>query len=335
MPLTPIEALNKVVEDRVAKAKLTGFRTLANLAEKGRISTVRKTNLDWDVEVGGAAAAWEAVTANGSATATDDVVPANLRVGTHRVKHQFNISKIAMQEAAVLAPEELANLLGAHTDRAVNAIMRKINIALYQGDGTAAFGNVIGLETVANNTLVYAGISPVTYPSWSALRNTNATPRAFTRDIMLDVDQLVAEQESMYDFVATTPALSKSYVKVFDTLAGNQSVMQSPEDGKTLPSVDLGHSGRYYNGYPIVEDPQATAGSIWLLNMMDVTLHCFELGINPEGLGQHSINSSYGLPIHIAELPSSNSAVRTFEFFVLPQLQVYNRKSVIRIDQLT
>lgn len=335
MPLTPIEALNKVVEDRVAKAKLTGFRTLANLAEKGRINTVRKTNLDWDVEVGGAAATWEAVTVNGSATATDDVVPANLRVGTHRVKHQFNISKIAMQEAATLAPEELANLLGAHTDRAVNAIMRKLNTALYAGDGTATFGNVIGLEAIADNTLSYAGINPVTYPSWSALRNTNATPRAFTRDIMLDVDQLVAEQESMYDFVATTPALSKSYVKVFDTLAGDQAVMQSPDDGRTLPSVDLGHSGRYYNGYPIVEDPQATAGSIWLLNMMDITVHCFELGVNPDGMGQHAINTNYGLPIHIAELPSSNSAVRTFEFFVLPQLQCYNRKSVIRIDQLT
>lgn len=335
MPLTPIEALNKVVEDRVAKAKLTGFRTLANLADKGRIQTIRKTNLDWDVEVGGAAAAWEAVTVNGSATATDDVVPANLRVGTHRVKHQFNISKIAMQEAASLAPEELANLLGAHTDRAVNAIMRKINIAIYQGDGTATFGNVIGLDKVADNTASYAGISPITYPSWQALRNTNATPRAFTRDIMLDVDQMVAENEAMYDFVVTTPATAKSYVKVFDTLAGNLAVMQPSDDGRTLPSVDLGHSGRYYNGYAMVEDYQASASSIYLLNLMDITLHCFELGVNPEGLGQHSINSSYGLPIHIAELPSSNSAVRTFEFFVLPQLQVYNRKSLIKIDQLT
>ena len=332
--LTPLEALNKVVEARLAIAKLTGFRTLANLADAGRIRVATKTSLDWNVDVGGEAAVWERVTQDGAETDSGQTVPAHLTLGTHRLKHQFSISKVAIQEAATLAPGELSDLLGEHTDRAVLAIMRKLNQALYAGDGTETHGNLIGMAAIADNTKSYAGIDPAVYPAWKALVNTNASNRAFSRDIMLDVDQLVAENESMYDLVITTPSVAKGYVKVFDTLAG-AAALKKADGTMGLPSVDLGHNGRYYNGYPIIEDPQATAGTIHLINTNDLDLFLFELAPGNPGSAPHVVNRSYGIPIHIAPLPSNNSAVMRFEFFVMPQLRLFNRKSLTVINKLT
>lgn len=336
MPLTPIEALNRVVEDRLAKAKLTGFRTLANLADKGRVKTYKKTQINWDVDMGGESAAWEAVTADGANTNTGDTVPALLSIGSHRLKHQFSISKVAIQEAATIAPEDLADLFGAYTDRAVNALFRKLNTAIWLGDATGTYGNFTGIAKVADNTAAYAGIDPVTWTSWQALKLTNATNRAFTRDLMLDMDQLVAEQESMYDMVLATPAIAKQYTKVWDTVAGSYSVPIA-ESSAALKSVDLGHGGRFYNTMPIVEDPQATNNQITLLNSSDVDLFLFELSNDPAspGMGRHVVNNSYEIPIHIAELPSNNSAVRRFEFFILPQMRIRNRKSLMIIEKLT
>lgn len=336
MPLTPIEALNKVVEDRLAVAKLMGFRTLANLANKGRVKRATATQINWDVDMGGEAAAWEAVTADGSNTNTGDTVPATLSIGSHRLKHQFSISKVTIQEAANRAPEDLADLFGAYTDRAVNALFRKLNQAIWLGDGTGTYGNFVGINKVADNAAVYAGIDPATWTSWTTLKLTNASNRAFTRDLMLDMDQLVSEQESLYDLVTCTPAIAKAYTKVWDTVAANYSVPVS-ESSSALKSVDLGHGGRFYNGIPIAEDPQATNNAIWLMNSSDVDLYLFELSNDPAspGMGRHVVNNSYELPIHIAELPSNNSAVRRFEFFVLPQMRVRNRKSLMVIEKLT
>jgi hypothetical protein len=335
MPLTPLQVLNTVVDNRVATAKLTGFRTLANLAAKGRVKSYRKTQINWDVDTGGEAAAWEAMTADGADTTGGNTVPALLTIGAYRLKHQFSISKVAIQEAAQVAPEDLADLFGAHTDRAVNSIFRKLNAALFLGDGTATHGGLVGLSKILDNTYAYAGIDPATYTSWVTLLNTNATDRAFTRALMLDVDQAVSENETAYDMVVTTPSLGTAYTKVFDTIAGVQSTVTTADS--KLPMVDLGHSGRMYNGYPIIEDPVATAKRIHLINSNDLELKLFELANSPDNpdKGQHIVNRGYDLPIHIAELPSQNSAVRRFEFFVIPQLKLHNRKSLICIDKIT
>ena len=337
MALTPIEALNKVVENRVAIARLTGFRFLANLAEAGRIFPYYKTNIDWDVEVGGSTAAWEAVTANSAGTGTADVVPANLRIGQYRLKHQFNISKISIQEAASVAPSDLTDLFGAHTDRALNILMRTLNTAIYLGDGTATYGQMIGLAKLADPTYAYAGVNPTTYPAWVPNALTNAgVGRALTRNLMLDLDEQMALKETMYDFVLTHPTTAKKYVQLFDTIAGESSVpIREGEAG--LKSVDLGHGGRYWNGYPLIEDNMAPVGTIHTFNLADLELKCFELSNSPgaNGVGGHKVNRSYGIPIHITELASANSAVRTFEFAIYPQLRLFNRKSYSLIGDLS
>lgn len=305
--------------------------------EKNRTSTRENTSIDWDIDVGGGGVAWESVTQDGQDTDTDNVVPAQLRIGSYRVKHQFKISKVAITEAASRAPEELKDLFGAHVTRGLTHITREVNRALYLADGTAAFGQMIGLNSVIDNTSSYAGISPVAFPSWKSIVLGNGTNRNLSKDLLLDLDEAVANNETMYDSIVMSPTTAKAYNKLFDIQgATNTPIILKSSDGR-FPEVDLGHGARYYNGYPIVEDPLCPTGIIYFMNSADITLYTFKMRSGSAQSSQYEevvTNNVYGLNLHISELPSNNSAVRKFELFVLPQLRVFSRKSVMVIKDL-
>lgn len=337
MPLTPIEVLNRIVEDRVAKTSLTTATTLQALYANGRLKTKTNTSIDWDAEVGGGAVAIEPVTQDGLETATDNVVPANLRIGRYRVKHQFSISRIAIAEAATRAPGELADLFNAQVDRGLTRIFREVNRLIYQGDGTAASGEFIGFNKIHDDTFAYAGISPVTYPVWKTLKLTGSpagTARALTKNLLLDLEELLTMNESNYNLIVCSPNTGKKYNQLFDTVAGGVSTDASMQ----AKQVDLGHGRRTYNGAIILEDPQAPNGVMHFINTNDVDLFSFKIANNPTPMSQTEYQvastNAYGLNVNIAELPSNNSAVRKFEIFTLPQLRVYNRKSLAAIQDI-
>lgn len=331
-----MEALNRVIDDKVANLRLTSAKLLTALNEKNRTATRENTSIDWDIDVGGGGAAWESVTQDGQDTSTDDVVPAQLRIGSYRVKHQFKVSKVAITEAASRAPEELKDLFGAHVTRGLTHITREVNRALYLADGTAAFGQMVGLNSVINNTSSYAGINPTTYTSWKSIVLGNGTARNLTKDLLLDLDEAVANNETMYDAIVMSPTTAKAYNKLFDLQGANNTPIILTSDGR-FPEVDLGHGARYYNGYPIIEDPLCPNGIIYFMNSADITLFTFKMrsgSAKPSQYEEVVTNNVYGLNLHISELPSNNSAVRKFELFVLPQLRVFSRKSVMVIKDL-
>lgn len=338
MPLTSIEVLNKVVESRVAETRLTSATFLAQLYAGNRMGTRTNTSIDWDVSVSGGGAAIEAVTADGANTPTDNTVPANLRIGRYRVKHQFSLSRVEMAEAATRAPEDLQDLFNAHVDRGLTHLTRATNTLLYTGDGSAASGEVIGLNRIADNTFAYAGINPVTYPAWTALVSTNATARALTKNILLEHDQFVKENEATYDFILCSPSMGTSYNKLFDNIGGG-SVLAQNTGPNGLRNVELGYGVRTYMGRPIIEDPACPAGRLYFMNLSDITLFTFDLADSPTPRAQPETpvasTRAWGMNINVAELPSNNSAKRTFEMYVLPQLRLYNRKSLQLIGNLT
>lgn len=338
MPLTSIEVLNKVVESRVAETRLTSATFLAQLYAGNRMATKSNTSIDWDVSVSGGGAAIEAVTADGANTPTDNTVAANLRIGRYRIKHQFSLSRVDMAEAASRAPEELQDLFNAHVDRGLTHLSRTTNNLLYTGDGTAASGEMVGLNKVGDNTFAYAGINPVTYPAWSALISTNATARPLTKNILLDHDQYVKENEASYDFILCSPSMGTAYNKLFDTIGGG-SVLAQNTGPNGLRNVELGYGVRTYMGRPIIEDPACPTGRLYFINMSDLTLFTFNLADSPSPKAQPETaiasTRAWGMNINVAELPSNNSAKRTFEMYVLPQLRLYNRKSLQLINQLT
>lgn len=74
MALTPLEVLNKVVENTVVDLRLTSARTLANLSAAGRVKSYDATTINWDVIVGGAGVSIEPVTSDGADTSTDVLI---------------------------------------------------------------------------------------------------------------------------------------------------------------------------------------------------------------------------------------------------------------------
>jgi hypothetical protein len=335
--LTALEALNRVVEDTVVNLRLVGARTLANLYENGSIKTATKTTLDWDALAGGGGVAWESTDQDGANTATDVTVPAKLFIGSHRIKDQFSVSRVALREAATLAPDDLKDLFGAHIRSGLTHILREINRVIWVGDGTPATGNVVGLNRVMDATFAYAGVDPAAYPEWQAVALTNATPRALTRDLLLDYEEAIINRETYYNSVVTSPSAAKNYTKLFDTIAGGSSVTKMVDD-KKQPAVDLGHGARYYNGLPIVEDPMCPAGQFTTLNLDEIFLYSFDVSTkvdDPDDDSRIISSKTMGLNVHLSKLPSNNSAVHRFELFVIPQLQVKNRKAVQAIRNLS
>lgn len=337
MPLTPQEVLNKIVEDRVADLRLTSAKFVSNLADRGRNAIKTDTNINWTVNGGGAVVHWEPVTQDGTNDNTDNAYPANLRIGNYRLKHQFPISRVAIAEAATRAPEDLADLFENQVRSGILNIGRELNKALYLADGTAAYGEMVGLAKIQDNSFAYAGVSPVTVPSWKVLDiphpTTPGTARPLSKDLLLDLDRRVAEYETYYDFIITSPTTAMKYNQLFDSLAGAGS--QSLGTDGAFKRVDLGHGGRFYNGTPIVEDPMCPVGVMYFLNLSEFTMYSFALADRPTPkLAPERKTSVFGMNLNIAELPSNNSAVRKFELYVLPQLRCFNRRYVTVLRDL-
>jgi hypothetical protein len=338
MPLTPIETIAKAVEPSVANTRLTSAPFLLNLFARNAMRTKMDTSINWSVDIGGGAATIEPLTADGANTLTDDAVPASLRVGRYRIKHQFPISRVDIEEAALLAPEDLANLFESQVQRGINYIARNLNQLLFTGTGLAANAEIAGLQLVKDAAVVYAGLSPVTYPKWQGIRNTNATARPLTTDLLLAIQQTIQENESYFDLIVTSPSMGTSYTKLFITAAGGFGLTPD-EEVNGLSRVELGMGGRYYQGIPIVEDVMCPAGTIYFINSADLNVYSFRFQSSAGGdMAQTAIldpSVTYGLNVHLAELPSNNSAVRKFELYTMPQFRVFNRKSVATLDQLT
>jgi hypothetical protein len=326
---SPASILSLVLNDSAADLRITGARTLANLAARNRVRSVSQTNMDWPVRFSGATTGVAPVETDTSKTETDKVAPATLRVGRQKVFANRPISRIAIEEAASRAPGDLRNLFAEEVNSAVLEIARKLNRLIYQGDGTLANAEVFGLASVLNNTVAYAGIDPATYPEWKAIKIANAgTARAFTRRLMLDHGVIYGNLERNYDMVVMSPLTAAKYQEIFDTLAGANSIAHR-EEGNALVRADLGHGGRAFNGMPIIEDPVCPDGQMLTLDSSQISMPCFTVGNDPQRpISNIAVNTAIGVPIHIAELPSSNSLYRYFEFYVMPQLQVRDRSAV-------
>lgn len=346
MALTPLEAMNKVVENSVVDLRSNRVTTLANLQAKDRFRTIKKTNIDWDVVVEGGGTSWvgieqEDLTNNGE----DNTVPANLRIGQYRLKHTFTISRTAIQEALTLAPTDLKNLFQEKIDTGVLQLAKQINDVIWNGDGTAAKGGVIGLNKVMDNTYNYAGISPTTYTKWVCPTLTNATNRALNRDLLLDFDYMTDLEEVNYNYISVNPSVAKTYVKIFDAIAGGAAIPQKGLDSKGAPNIELGHGDIYYNGSPIVKENRQANNQMVFMDMSQVLLYTFDLSTDPDVTSGTSktgdaeygrIVSSMvnGMQVNMSELPSNIPTVKKFEMFTVPQLRVRNRRAIQVIDKL-
>ncbi len=343
MPFTPVEVLSKIVEESVVDTRLRSAVTLDLLKAKGRTTTANYSALYWDVVVSSGTAAWDSMANAAAGSTVGQTVQANLGLGGYKVTHKFSLSRVTLRDAASRGPGELKDLLKTHVDDGLLVLRRKVNEAIWLGDGTATYGGFVGMPVILSNTASYAGIDPATYTSWKpGVLLTNGTPRALTKDLLLDFRQAEVENEVMHDFVVTSPATAKSYNKLFDSIAGSLQIANS-QGGRS--NIDVATGDRAWDGIAITEDPICPSGQIvtGALNYFD--LKSYDLSnVGKDKMSQLGFQDNFtviksaevgGLCVNIAMIPEVNPGTLTFEIFVIPQLRLRNRKMIQGIKNLT
>lgn len=340
MALTPLEALNKVVENSVVDLRKTGATTLSTLMANNRLATTRKTNMDWDVVFDGTGT--KVVGINDENTSTDgedNTVPANLRIGNYRISHKFRVTRTEIQEASEIAPEDLKGLFDDKIQSGLNQMVRKLNEYIWTGDGTAATAGMIGLNKVLDGTYNYAGVNSATYPAWTAPKLTNATPRDLTRALLLKFDTMTYEEEVYYNYLTCKANMYEKYINVFDSIMGASAVANNTQSPNGVKTVELGHGDAYYNGQPLVREKYAPDGSMIFMDIDGIQLVTFDDFTKPGMASADDLNRVVsskvgGMNVNMFMHKSNIPNILQFEMYIIPQLKVKNRRVVQAIDKL-
>ncbi|UKO99369.1 phage major capsid protein [Nostoc sp. UHCC 0870] len=311
----PIKSLQLVVQEEIASLQLNQYPMLSRLTKKITSQRVIK----WNANTGGASVTGEATTADVSSFSEDAVVGASLPIGTHRLRHSFQVQKEDIAEAAAAGKGALRDLFGYEIQSGIRAIMEALSGQVYTGTGLAAHGGVVGLGSVVANA-AYAGIDPATYTLWSAIFNTNGSNRALTSALMLAMETAIARKAGNFTAIYTTPEIVAKYKELFNA---NLGIINQLPAGQ----ADLGYTGVTYAGRPIISDPYCPNNILYFVNEPEVTLYTF---------GQNNTQSREGMQVAIESLPSSNPDAEKYVIYVKPQLKVHNRaKGAAALNAIT
>lgn len=342
--------LKKLIEEIAPDLRLRNAKTLSYLNAMGQCKTATHDQMYWDVVVSGSTVAGAAMNVAGTNQTVGDTVQATLQVGGFKFYHQFSVTRTDMVSARTAGVAQLKKLFKVHVDSGILELRRKVNAAIWTGDGTAASGGIIGMSTVLNPSVNYAGINSATYPLWNAPKDytpiTGITPvppapRALTRSVLYNLTRVQQEQEVYSDVYFVSPTLAQNYQTLFDTIAGMYSIAGVEGAGR---NTDLGYNVMSYQGAPVLTDPQMPNGLFCGFRADALELMTYDLSNADDselaGMGQkdnfETITSvDYdGLRINIALLPETNPGQVTFQMFVVPQLRVLNRRYVQAADAL-
>ena len=336
--LSPAAAMNRVFEDSIEYLQAPPkTRTLANLVQAGRVRIGTTKDLEWVVSTGEPTAEGIGIYAASNLQSNSTSVPAKLSMGTKRIAHRFAISRIEMRQAASRGVGALRDLLGMHFQEALDSIMVKISNAIQNNDAST---EIVSLSAVLDQTAAYAGIDPAVVTRWIPLVNTNGTPRAFNRDLMIDFDAYIETFGRAYDRAWMHPNTEVRYRKLFMDLAGAASLPNYTNIGQ-LKGADLGLGASSYNGMPIIKEPVLPEGEIRMTRLANMELFFFDLdmGANPQpGMPRaidEVVNNSLGFPIRICSYPITVPTQLQFEFYTVCQLRVRNRQDAMAIKNLT
>lgn len=324
--------LNKVLDDRVAKTQKEMAPTLDALTDRVEVMDKSDTFIGWDVEISGTAVGEGAVLEDTTITASDDAIPAELRLGKRRLFRRFQVDAVAISEAYNRAPEDLSRILTREMDNSIRELRRKLNQRLWTGNGiqsgVGAESGIAGLNLIIDPAATYATINPATYPVWQPgvyLAN-GGTNRALTRGLLDEFEQELYLQEVSFDLVIISPEIKRQYASEFDKVATYQEQVRT--------TVDLGRGEYLYRGREMIVDAQCPADTMLFLNTGYMELYSFLF----QGQGQMAAMTPQakivaatrlgGFILYLAQLPSNNSAVYNFEMYLMPQMAYKNRKQI-------
>ncbi len=330
--------LNKVLDDRVAKTQKQMAATFDALTDRVQVIDKSDSFIGWDVEVDGTTVGEGAVTDDTTVTASDDAIPAELRIGKRRIFRRFTVDAVAISEAYNRAPEDLSLILTSEIDNSIRELRRKMNNRLYTGNGLQSGGSaesgIAGLNIVTDPAATYAGINPGTYPVWAPgvyLANAGVN-RPLTRGLLDEFEEQCYLEEVSYDLVIISPTIKKLYAQEFDSVATYQTAITT--------NLDLGRGEYLYRGREMIVDPQCPQDTMLFLNTGYMRFYSFlfqgqgQLGAMTPQAKIVAATRLGGFVLYMAQLPSNNSAVYNFEMYLMPQMQYMNRRQLAVITDI-
>jgi hypothetical protein len=322
-----LTALSLLIEEEIANVNFRPYKLLAMLKKADAFQTIIK----WDANTGGATTGGRATTADPTVGQTDTVRDANLPIGSRVLNHTFSVLLNDIVQAKQTAPKALKNLFQSHVTTGFDVILPELNKALYTGTGNAASHGIFGLEYITDNTQIYAGLNPVTYPLWASYRNDNGgTARPISRQLLSAVDVGLERQGVAYNYIITTPEIVEKYGEAF-----------AQDRALTTPQVngiaDLGFSGYSYKGKPILSDVHCPNGSMYFVNDRRLEVYTFNTSsaLDNDESGMAKSEKTMGLNFQVSQLRNRNPDALEFEIAVKAQLKAHDRRCVAVLRDIT
>lgn len=165
---------------------------------------------------------------------------------------------------------QVMSLIEAKIKQAEMSISERLNQDLF--NGTAAQGEVIGLDTIISTSTTVGDISGTTYDWWRG--NVDATGETLSVSDMRTIKNScnLGNGGSNVSIIVTTQTL---YEKYNSLLTATYSMSPSSSESKRLG--DGGFASVEFEGVPVVFDEAATAGYMYMINKDN-----FKLGVHTD-----------------------------------------------------
>jgi hypothetical protein len=165
---------------------------------------------------------------------------------------------------------QVMSLIEAKIKQAEMSISERLNQDLF--NGTAAQGEVIGLDTMISTSTTVGNISGTTYAWWRG--NVDATGETLSVADMRTIKNScnLGNGGSNVSIIVTTQTL---YEKYNSLLTATYSMSPSSSESKRLG--DGGFASVEFEGVPVVFDEAATTGSMYMINKDN-----FKLGVHTD-----------------------------------------------------
>lgn len=158
------------------------------------------------------------------------------------------------------------SLLEAKIKQAELSLSEGLNTDLFTG--TAADGDIIGLDTIMSTSTTIGGISGTTYAWWRA--NVDATSETLSIADMRTKKNSANKGNggSKVSLIVTTQTLFEKY----QSLCQASIVMNQPATSESKRIADAGFTGVEFEGVPVVFDESSTSGSMYFINKDNLKL---------------------------------------------------------------
>lgn len=217
-----------------------------------------------------------------------------------RVHSSRNITGTLLRAAkASLNPAEAIDEMKAQLEAAIKAVAVKCNSQAFTGSGSNA---IIGLQSAVDNSNTYAGLSRITYPSWSSYvvdpGVSTAISAALLRSDMIEVEKRCGIRPNL---VLTSFGVLNKIMAL-----GDSNRVEQPANSL----YQVGYDGVSLMGVPVIADKDCPAGCVFYLDRDAVEWRVRDAVVQGEQLIQGMDQSGkLSVPFIFKSLPQTTDSV--------------------------